>query len=149
MAACKLAGVPMPQPSWRDTPMQLGGIGHGSQQSTTGFDCTIGIDSMISGPSVARFKAPDLLGTMLPGIIGQKTLKENRCLIDCHNLILYTIGEGGYEIKLGAGSDKFKLVESEAGHPMLPCGIFPNDAWKTEPSVDFSSSFAASSTDRK
>ena len=149
MAACKLAGVPMPQPSWRDTPMQLGGIGHGSQQASTDFDCRIGIDSMISGPAVARFKAPDLLGTMLPGIIGMRTLKENRCLIDCHNLILYTIGEGGYTIDLGAGSDKFKLEESESGHPMLPCGIFPNDARNAEPTVDFSSSFAATSTDRK
>ena len=70
-------------------------------------------------------------------------------MIDCHNLILYTIGEGGYDIKLSPGSDKFKRVESDAGHPMLPCGIFPNDAWNKEPSVEFSSSYAASSTGRK
>ena len=93
---------------------------------------------MFNGPTLARFKGPDLQGTSLPGIIGQRTLKENRCLIDCFNLELYIIGPGGFRIELSPGSDKFKLEESEDGHPILPCGIFPNDAWEKEPTVDMS-----------
>ena len=48
------------------------------------------------------------------------------------------IGPGDYKIQLPPASDKFKLVESEAGHPMLPCGIFPNDARERAPTVDLS-----------
>ena len=53
--------------------------------------------------------------------------------------LLYTVGDGGYEIELGAGSDKFKLVESEAGHVFLPCGIYPNEAWTQQPTMSFAS----------
>ena len=92
---------------------------------------------MLQGPTAAKFKSPDLIGSDLPGIIGQQTLKGNRCLIDCFDLILYTIGEGGYKIDLSPGSDKFKLVESEAGHVFLPCGVYPNEAWNQQPTMSF------------
>ena len=124
--------------------MSIGGVGHGFNKAQVDFDCPIGLDSMLHGPCLAKLKGPDLRGTSLPGIIGQRTLKGNRCLIDCFNLELYMIGPGDFKIQLPPGSDKFKLVESEAGHPMLPCGIFPNDARERAPTVDLScNTFAA------
>ena len=138
MRACTAAGVAAPRSRQRNFPLNVGSIGHGSSKAVRDFDCTIGINSLLNGPTVATFKAPDLQGTELPGIIRQRTLKENRCLIDCHNLMLYMIGPGGYEIKLSPGSDKFKLEESADGHPLLPCGLFPNEAWEKEPAVELS-----------
>ena len=62
----------------------------------------------------------------IPGIIGQRSLRENRALLDCFNLRMYTIGPGEAVIELPPGSEMFKLEESRDGHLMLPCDIFPN-----------------------
>ena len=75
MLACRAAGVQMPVAKWRNAPLSVGGSGHGSNKSVMDLDCPIGIDSMFNGPTLARFKGPDLQGTSLPGIIGQRTLK--------------------------------------------------------------------------
>ena len=112
------------------------GLGH--QLATRDFDCTIGIESINHGPLLAKFKAPDLQGTQLPGIIGQRTLKENRCLIDCFNLKLYMMGPGDYKIQHSPGSDEFKLEESKDGHLLLPCGLFPNNPWEKKFERDLS-----------
>ena len=37
---------------------------------------------------------------------------------------MYLVGPGGYELKLSPGSVKHDLVESSAGHLMLPCSCF-------------------------
>ena len=148
--ACIAAGVPLPVAQWRNTPLNIGGVGNGCNRADKDIDCTIGIDSLFHGPTLAKFKGPDLRGTSLPGIIGQRTLKENRCLIDCFNLELYICGPGGFDIKLSPGTDKFKLEESADGHLLLPCGVFPNDARGKEPTVDLSCrTFAALFKDSK
>ena len=69
MIACRAAGVPMPVAQLRSSPLSVGGIGHGFNKAQVDFDCPIGLDSMLHGPTLARFKGPDLRGTSLPGII--------------------------------------------------------------------------------
>ena len=62
----------------------------------------------------------------IPGIIGQRSLRENRVILDCYNLRMYTIGPGDAVIELPPGSEMYNLEESRDGHLMLPCDIFPN-----------------------
>ena len=69
MAACLAAGLPRPMAKRRRTELSVGGIGHGFNKAQVDFDCPIGLDSMLHGPTLARFKGPDLRGTSLPGII--------------------------------------------------------------------------------
>ena len=51
-------------------------------------------------------------------------MKAKRTLIDTFTGRVYLVGPGGYELKLSPGSVKHDLVESSAGHLMLPCSEF-------------------------
>ena len=51
-------------------------------------------------------------------------MKEKRTLIDTFTGRIYLVGPGGYELKLSPGSVQHDLVESSAGHLMLPCSCF-------------------------
>ena len=51
-------------------------------------------------------------------------MKEKRVLIDTFTGRIYLVGPGGYELKLSPGSVQHDLVESSAGHLMLPCSCF-------------------------
>ena len=51
-------------------------------------------------------------------------MKAKRCLIDTFTGRIYLVGPGGYELKLSPGSVQHDLVESSAGHLMLPCSRF-------------------------
>ena len=51
-------------------------------------------------------------------------MKEKRCLIDTFTAQIFEVGPGGYELKLSPGSIQHGLVESSAGHLMLPCSRF-------------------------
>ena len=53
-------------------------------------------------------------------------MRENRVLLDCFNLRMYTIGPGEAVIELPPGSEMYELEESRDGHLMLPCDMFPN-----------------------
>ena len=54
-----------------------------------------------------------------------------RALIDCFTGRLYLIGPGGYQIKVSPGSETHELVESHAGHLMLPCSDFQDNSKAT------------------
>ena len=51
-------------------------------------------------------------------------MKEKRCLIDTFPAQIFEVGPGGYALKLSPGSVQHDLVESSAGHLMLPCSRF-------------------------
>jgi len=51
-------------------------------------------------------------------------MKAKRTLIDTFTGRIYLVGPGGYELKLSPGSAMHDLVESSAGHLMLPCSCF-------------------------
>ena len=53
---------------------------------------------------------------------------EQRTLIDVYNNRMYTVGPGGYEIKLSPGSRVYDLSTSPSGHMILPA-----DCWNAHP----------------
>ena len=70
------------------------------------------------------YTAPELPDSRVPALWGQKSMKEKRCLIDTFTGRIYLVGPGGYELKLSPVSVQHDLVESSAGHLMLPCSCF-------------------------
>ena len=78
-------------------------------------------------------------------------MKEKRCLIDTFTGRIYLVGPGGYELKLSPGSIQYDLVESSAGHLMLPCSRFdvrktPREEVSSYIVGDFFNSSSSSST---
>jgi len=87
----------------------------------------IGIDHERNG----MYTAPELPNSRVPGLLGRRSVKMNRVLIDCFNNRFFTIGQGGYVLQLSPGSTTADLQESATGHLMLPCSNFASNASTT------------------
>ena len=98
-------------------PMEVGGVGTGSQTATHAVTHNI----VLANGKEVKYTAPQLPKSGTPALLGQKSLKRMRAIIDCYNGTMYTIGPGGYTLQLSPGSEKHNLEESHAGHLMLPC----------------------------
>jgi hypothetical protein len=118
-AAAREAGLPPPTYA-QMTPLQVGGIGSGTQTATS--KVTIPIN--LGRGNKASFTAPELPNSSIPGLLGRRALKEHRVLLDCFNNKFIMVGPGGYELKLSPGSETYELEESPAGHLMLPCSKY-------------------------
>ena len=117
---CQRAGINGPQYAQRDGPMTCSGIGQGSQQAF--YDVT---NSISAGDGRwETYTVPELPNSRVPALWGQRSMKDKRALIDTFTGGIYLVGPGGYELKLSPGSVMHKLVESSAGHLMLPCSQF-------------------------
>ena len=105
-------------------PLEVGGIGSGTQSAYQSGQHCIGL----ADGTDAIFESPILPKSGTPALLGQKSLKKMRCLLDCFNNKLYRVGPGGYKIQLSPGSVIYPLEESHAGHLMLPCSRFSRHA---------------------
>ena len=114
------AGAPSPYYAERDKPMVCSGIGHGTQEAN--WDVTHPI--ALGAGRLDEYTAPELPNAKTPALLGQRSMKKLRTLIDTFTGKMYLVGPGGYEIRLSPGSEMHKLEESPAGHLMLPCSRF-------------------------
>ena len=100
--------------------MACSGIGKGSQQAH--YDVTHSIS--VGDGRWGTYTAPELADSRAPALWGQPSIKAKRTLMDTFIGRVYLVGRGGYELKLSPGSVMHDLVESSAGHLMLPCSCF-------------------------
>ena len=119
-AASQAAGWPGPQYQKRHKPLVMSGIGTGSQMATHEVWHSVGLPE--SGD--ALYRASELPNSATPAILGQNSLAEKCCLVDCAQKRMYAVGPGGYEIRLSPGSVMYPLKTSRAGHLMLPCAEY-------------------------
>ena len=114
-----------PTVSRRDKPLNVMGVGNGSQQCA--FDSTTPIAlQTVDGRFIdATYTAP-IVGedSELPMLLGLQTLRQSRALLDMVNLRLYFLGPDGADIKAGPGSNEFQLEISPSGHLVLPTSNF-------------------------
>ena len=127
----RTAAVRAGRPDTTSIPMrnqlEVGGIGTGTQTATQKVVHRIGL----AGGREANYKTPVLPNSGTPALLGQRSLRKMRALIDCFTGRLYLIGPGGYQIKVSPGSETYELVESHAGHLMLPCSDFQDNSKAT------------------
>ena len=103
--------------------MSVGGVGKGRQEAQHGITCKLGVSGQ---PWV--FQAPVLPESEVPALLGVRTLKKRRAVMDCFTGRLYVVGAGGYKMMLSPGSHEYKLHESHSGHWILPCTDWPGSA---------------------
>ena len=117
---CQGAGIDYPQYNMWNAPLTCSGVGKGSQQADWDVTHTISVGDGRWG----TYTAPELPDFRVPAFWGEKSMKEKRVLIDTFTGRIYLVGPGVYELKLSRGSVQHDLVESSAGHLMLPCSRF-------------------------
>ena len=102
------------------------GVGNGNQTCT--HDCTLpiaisrGNDTTVTG----SFATPVVAESELPGLLGFKTMRNNRAVLDMVNLQLHFCGPAGINLTLPPGTESFQLEISPSGHLVLPCTNFEN-----------------------
>jgi hypothetical protein len=101
-------------------PLEVGGIGSGTQSAYQSGLHNIGL----TDGTDATYESPVLPNSGTPALLGQKSLKKMRAVLDCFNNKLYRIGPGGYRMQMSPGTTVYALEESHAGHLMLPCSRF-------------------------
>jgi len=118
--AAQTAGRPLATYKELSRTLTVGGVGTGTQSATHAVRVHLGMP----GGKEGTYEAPELPNSSTPALLGQKSLKRFRSLIDCYNNQLFHIGPGGYHLQLSPGSVQYQLEESHAGHLMLPCSEF-------------------------
>ena len=110
------AGVTLPTFEPLASTITVGGVGKGADEARTSATVTIGIQG-----EHETYQAPMLEHSNIPALLGIKSLKQRRSVIDTFTNKMYTVGVGGYRIQLSPGSKTYQLEESTGGHLMLPC----------------------------
>ena len=85
------AGVPQPTYTERDKPMVCSGIGHGTQEAN--WDVTHPI--CLGARRLDECTAPELPDAKTPALLGQRSMKKLRTLIDIFTGQMYLVGLGG------------------------------------------------------
>ena len=106
----KTAGRPESYYNPLQRPLEDGGVGTGSQTATHSVTHNI----VLANGKEATYTAPQLPKSGTPALLGQKSLKIMRAVIDCYNGRMYTMGPGGYKLQLSPGSEMHNLEESHA-----------------------------------
>eukprot|EP00975_Prorocentrum_lima_P003850 840916-Prorocentrum_lima.AAC.1 len=94
--AAKEAGQPEPEYRPLARPIEVGGVGTGTQVATHAVTHRIALPD----GKIAAYEAPELPSDDMPALLGQKSLSRSRSVLDCFNNKLYQIGPGGYKMQL-------------------------------------------------
>jgi hypothetical protein len=111
----------MPKQQRRDRPLNVSGVGNGSQTCT--HDCTLPISlvDLDGEPLRGTFTTPTVNDSSLPALLGLNTLIDRRAILDMTTMRLHFTGPGETTVNLSPGSRTFQCHQSPSGHMMLPC----------------------------
>ena len=104
-----------------DRPMEVNGVGRGSQRATHEAVVPIHIDG-----EIGEYRAPILTGdgSHVPGLWGLRSQRQKRALIDTGGNCVLIPGPGGFTVKLSPGSKIIKCENAVSGHMMIPVSDF-------------------------
>ncbi|CAE8673590.1 unnamed protein product, partial [Polarella glacialis] len=102
-----------------DRALGIEGVGRHAQEcvEATALECAF------SDGTVGTFTAPVVPNSAIPALLGLKSLRSKRAILDTTGM-LYLPGDGGFHIKLSPGSIALKLELTPSGHLLLPCSEY-------------------------
>jgi hypothetical protein len=117
MQAHQRAGTGRQAETWTLTsPISVEGVGNGAMECRTARR----IPLSLPGGSSATFDAPVIPDSDVPALLGLKSLRRHRALIDVAGAVMHSMGPGDYQVIAPPGSQPFALETSPSGHLMLP-----------------------------
>lgn len=100
------------------------GVGRNPQTAFESTKIEMRLLDIDGNTSEATYTAPMIMDSSLPPLLGNKTLRKTKAIIDCGDGKMVLPGPGGVEVKLSPGSRVFDLELTDSGHYVLP--IWPN-----------------------
>ena len=110
----------MPSQQRMSQPIQVQGVGHGSQECS--WQTCIPIAMRLSDGSMTmnRFTSPTVPSSGLPALLGLRSLMEHGAVIDCRNRKLYLCGPGDCVITPPPGTETVQMEQAPSGHLVIP-----------------------------
>ena len=105
-------------------PMNVHGVGKGSQSAL--WECSIptALTRTDTTVGLTTYTAPVVAGADLPPLLGLRSLKANRVVLDLVRNELIMCGPGDCEINPPPGSERYKLEHTPSGHLVLPISAY-------------------------
>ena len=104
----------------RDKPLNVGGVGHGTQRCTYEVSLPIAIRRQDGSYCRGSYTAPTIDNSECPALLGLASLVASRAILDCGRRTLYLCAEGDVQVITPPGSEVFDLETSATGHLILP-----------------------------
>ena len=106
----------------RDQPLQVAGVGHGTQGAKFDVNIPVALKTTTGNFKIGAFDAPCIQDSDIPGLLGLKSLEENRAILDTVHSRLYFLGKGDCDLMslLPPGTECYDLQKSTSGHLILP-----------------------------
>ena len=101
--------------------LEVGGVGNGTQVCKTRVTHPVSVPMLDATAARGQYSAAKVPNSQIPGLLGMRTLREHKMILDCGSSRLIKPGPGGIEMKLSPGSRVFPLHTAPSGHVVLPC----------------------------
>ena len=104
-----------------ESPLSIQGVGNGSQKCDWEIHCPIAVPQVGEPTKRHTFTAPIVQGTgqNLPGLLGLRSLEQQRAILDTGSRTLIFPGPGDVEISLPPGSVRVPLEKAPSGHLVM------------------------------
>ena len=123
-----------------DKPLPVEGVGKSAQVANKSACVSMSVRSALGQVNDATYTAPIIPDSMLPPLLGNKTLRKMQVILDCGSGKMIIPGPGGIEVKMSPGSHVYELELSNSGHWILPLHARSQDAMQTDQNLAFNMS---------
>ena len=113
----------------RDKPLNVSGVGKGSQKCLHNCKLPVALNKVGGGALSANFETPVVPDSELPALLGLDTVRRCRGIIDTNTLRLYLLGPGEYNIEsiLPSGTEMIQCELAPSGHMVIPCDSYDKE----------------------
>ena len=112
-----------PQQQARDRPLNVSGVGNGSQQCTHNVTLPVALKKIDGTHSGGTFNVPVVTNSELPGLLGLQAMRDRNAILDMNTLQLHFCGDGDYDLptNLPPGTESYQCEIAPSGHMVIPC----------------------------
>ena len=103
-----------------DKPLPVEGVGKTAQIADKAACISMSVLDVFGEKLDATYTAPIIHDSLLPPLLGNRTLRKMQVIMDCGSGKLIIPGPGGVEVKMSPGSRVFDLELTSSGHWVLP-----------------------------
>lgn len=140
---CQGLNIPMKTKAM-NRPLPVEGVVKNAQIAEHSACIPMALQSALGEDIDASYTAPMISESMLPPLLGNKTLSRMGVVLDCGSGKLIVPGPGGIEVKMSPGSHVFELEFTSSGHWVLPVQARSQSHVQKSPAAKDELSFAMS-----
>ena len=113
--------------------MTVNGVGSGSQRALWQTTIPTALTRSDGSVGLTEYTAPVVEGADLPPLLGLRSLKANRVILDLVRNVMIICGPGDCKIEPPPGSETYPLEHTPSGHLVLPISAYARHKAQNNP----------------